>query len=406
MTIDKEPAVTEDNPGRSTEGPSDDLGPQHPLSRRTFLKGIAATSVISCMGGLAPAIISPKARASSGELNVLSWPDYIWPDMIRSFEDKTGIKVRLRTYGDNDQALSRLQTAQGKGFDLIFPSVTNASHYYPLGLLQPLNENRLDLDNLVPSMLASSLELGATHQGKRYLLPFAWGTEAITFDSSMRNYPEGALSYLDLWHPDNLGLVTLRPSSALIALGLALDYNAELPSERMHNAYRSEEKYREILQRATAFAIGRKQNIRAYWHSTPEILSAFAQESCVIGQTWDGPGLTLFRQSKGRYRYQMPKEGGLAWLDSVGIPSGADNLEQAYAFINHLFKPEVGAMMTNQSGYNSCVVGAEKHLQPEVREAYNATYSNAALENLWWWQADPPYWIAVRQEYVKRFMAA
>lgn len=406
MTIKKESAVVPDSKSCNTPSPNAYPGPEHPLSRRNFLKGMASTSVISCIGGLAPAIISPATRASSGELNILSWPDYIWPDMITSFEAKTGTKVRLSTYGDNDAALNRLQTVQGKGFDLVFPSVTSASHYYPLGLLQPLLENRLELDAIAPAMLASSLALGATHREKRYLLPFAWGTEAITFDSSKRSYAEGALSYLDLWHRDNLGLTTIRPSSALIALGLALDYNAELPSERMRDAYRSEEKYRAILERATAFAIQRKQNIRTYWHSTPEILSAFAQEPCVIGQTWDGPGLTLYRQSQGRYRYRMPREGGLAWLDAVGIPSGAGNLDQAYAFINHLLTPRVGAMMANQSGYNSCVAGAEAHLLPEIREAYNATYTREALENLWWWQADPPYWIAVRQEYVKRFLAA
>lgn len=367
---------------------------------------MATTSIISCIGSLAPAIISPKILASSGELNILSWPDYIWPDMIESFEDKTGIKVRLSTYGGNDEALNKLKAASGNGFDLICPSVTNGSHYYPLGLLQPLNDNKLDMDNIKPTLLASSVELGATYLDKRYLLPFAWGTEAITFDSTLRDYRYGELSYLDLWQEDNTGLVTLRPTSALIALGLTLDYNGELPSERMRDAYRSEEKYRKILEKATAFAIDHKRTIRTYWNSTPEILSAFQQSNCAIGQTWDGPGLTLFKQSKGRYRYMMPREGGLAWLDSVGIPSGASNLEQAYAFINHLLKPEVGAMMANQSSYNSCVAGSEAYLLPEVREAYNAAYPKGALENLWWWQTDPQYWVSVRQEYVNRFMAA
>ncbi|UTW13180.1 extracellular solute-binding protein [Marinobacterium rhizophilum] len=406
MTIEKKTAVSKQIVLNSTQGPDDVAGPRQRLSRRSVLKGMATTSVISCIGGLAPAIISPQARASSGELNILSWPDYIWPDMIRSFEAKTGIRVRLSTYGDNNDALGRLTAERGKGFDLIFPSVTSAGHYYSLDLLQPLAENRLALGNIAPTMLASSLELGATHGGKRYLLPFAWGTEAITLDSARHDDPDGELSYLDLWQPENPGPVTLRPSSALIALGLALDYNGELPSDRMADAYRSEEKYRQILDRATAFAINHKQNIRSYWHSTPEILSAFAQEGCAIGQTWDGPGLTLFRQSKGRYRYRMPREGGLAWLDPVGISAGAGNLEQAYAFINHLLTPEVGAMMANQSGYNSCVAGTEAYLLPDVREAYNATYTREALDNLWWWQVDPPYWLAVRQEYVKRFMQA
>ncbi|MEH6578023.1 MAG: extracellular solute-binding protein [Amphritea sp.] len=376
------------------------------LSRRNFLKGVAKTSVVTLVGGVAPAIISPQSLASSGELNLLTWPDYIWPDMIESFEQQTGIKVRLSTYGGNDEAFDKLKAANGKGFDLIFPSVTNGNNYYPLGLLQALNDNKLDMDNLEPTLLDSSVKLGGTFHGKRYLLPFAWGTEAITFDSSVRDYRYGELSYLDLWSADNLELATLRPKSALISLGLALDYNGELPSDRMLNAYRSEVQFRSILEKATEFAIRHKNNARTFWNNTSETLSAFQQSGCIIGQTWDGPGLTLNKLSKGRYRYMMPKEGGLAWMDSVGIPSGAANVEQAYAFINHLLKPRVGAMMANQSSYNSCVAGVEAYLLPEVREAYRAAYPKGALDNLWWWQQDTPYWVPVRQEYVDRFVAA
>ena len=42
-------------------------------------------------------------------------------------------------------------------------------------------------------------------------------------------------------------------------------------------------------------------------------------------------------------RENLPREGGLAWTDAVGIPSGAVNIDQAYALLDHLFDPAVGA---------------------------------------------------------------
>ncbi|HAE02342.1 MAG TPA: spermidine/putrescine ABC transporter substrate-binding protein, partial [Rhodospirillaceae bacterium] len=56
-------------------------------------------------------------------------------------------------------------------------------NYYPDNLLAPLDESKVNMDNIIPSMVRDSFNLGATYRGKRYLLPFDWGTEAITFDS-------------------------------------------------------------------------------------------------------------------------------------------------------------------------------------------------------------------------------
>ncbi|MGE3743109.1 MAG: spermidine/putrescine ABC transporter substrate-binding protein, partial [Geminicoccaceae bacterium] len=54
-------------------------------SRRTVLKGGAALA-----GALAaPAIVSPRVLASSGEVNILMWSDYLPPSFVDSFQNKT-----------------------------------------------------------------------------------------------------------------------------------------------------------------------------------------------------------------------------------------------------------------------------------------------------------------------------
>ena len=146
--------------------------------------------------------------------------------------------------------------------------------------------------------------------------------------------------------------------------------------------------------------------MRQFWNNTQETLNAFYQNNCVIGQCWDGPSLRMMKETDKKIRYLMPKEGGLAWLDTMGIPSGAENVEQAYAFMNHLLTPEMGAIFANNSGYNSAVVGADKLLDAANKENFALAYPDDAIDRLWWWPPEPAWWVSTRAQYVDKFNAA
>ena len=103
------------------------------FTRRTLLQSAAAIATVS----VAAPFIAKRVLASSGEVNVYAWPDYIWPEHMESFEKKTGIKVNLAKYGSNDEVLTKLKASKGKGFDIVFPSVTYGPAWYQSGdLLQ------------------------------------------------------------------------------------------------------------------------------------------------------------------------------------------------------------------------------------------------------------------------------
>ncbi len=133
------------------------------VTRRSLLKSSAAATAVAIA---APAILrAHDALASSGQVDVYAWGDYIKENMIQKFEGDTGIKVNLSTYGSNDEAENKLRAAGGKGFDVIFPSITNGPNYYPDSLLAPLDESKVKMDNIIPSMVRDSFNLGATYRG-------------------------------------------------------------------------------------------------------------------------------------------------------------------------------------------------------------------------------------------------
>ncbi len=370
------------------------------FDRRFVLKAAAASLA-------APALLrSRDALASSGSVNVFAWGDYIQENQIKYFEDKTGIKVNLSTYGSNDEAQQKLKAAGGKGFDVIFPSVTNVVGYRDgeTFLLQEIDESKIEMDKIIPSMVRDSIALGAVQDGKRVALPFNWGTEAVTFDSSVHDLADADVSYGSLWS-GKAKSAAMRQRSGIMGVGLYLDAIGEVPSNRMLDIYKSEDEAKRVWDKVAEFIIKNKADVGAFWNNATEATNAFSQAGCSIGQTWDTTGILLGREDA-KWKYRMPKEGGLTWLDSVAIPVGAANLDQAYAFINACYDGEMAGLHVANTGYNSAAVDAAAHAGEAYAKTFAEIYTPETLANLWWWQADTPWITPLTQVYVDKITNA
>ncbi|WP_436642599.1 extracellular solute-binding protein [Microbaculum sp. FT89] len=375
------------------------------INRRTVLRGTAATGVALAM----PAILKAgDALASSGTVNVFAWGDYVQDNIKDAFEKATGIKVNLSTYGSNDEAENKLRAAGGKGFDVIFPSVDTGPNYYKDDLLGAIDESKFNVDKVIPSIYRASINLGATNRGKRYLIPCDWGTEAMTWDSETSpDLKYGTISYGDMWKSDMAGKVAVRQKSVLVSLAIYLDDIGEVKSDRAMDLYKSEDDCRRVFEAVTNYAIERRGNIGAFWNNATEATAAFTDAGCTIGQTWDTTGILLNRETNPKWRYTMPKEGGLGWIDTMAIPSGSENVDQAYEFVNFMLTPEAGGMFANNTGYNSAAVDADQHLDDAQKTAFSMAYPDAAaIDNLWWWPAQTDFFGALRTEYVEKFTNA
>ena len=190
-----------------------------------------------------------------------------------------------------------------------------------------------------------------------------------------------------------------------IGTGLYLDAIGQVPSNRMYDTYETEEKMRKVYDQIFEFLIKHKKNIKMFWNNAQDHQLAFLQNGCVIGQTWDGPIMTLKKEGK-PVSYMAPKEGAMTWVDSVCIVKNAENVEQAYAFINWAYTPEAGAVMAKSTGYNSVVDGAADLLDDATKKAFAEAYPDDALANLWWYPNEPTWFVPARTEYRDKFQAA
>ncbi|MCI4664618.1 MAG: extracellular solute-binding protein [Neomegalonema sp.] len=366
------------------------------MNRRTLLKGSAAALA-------APVVLrAHDALASSGSVKVFAWVDYVQPNIKEKFEKETGIKLELTTYGSNDEAESTVKANGGKGFDVVFPSITNSANYVDAKGESFFAEvpAKVNTGAIIPSFLRDSATLGGQFNGKQILLPFDWGTEGVTLKRSELDIADKDISFGDLWRPEAKGKAAFRQKSVIMGTGLYLDAIGEVKSNRMLDVYKSEEDARRVWGAVTKWILERKENFGAFWNNATEATSAFKEAGCVIGQTWDTTGLLLNREDKS-FVYRAPKEGIITWLDSFGMLKLAENKDQAIEFMNFMLKPEVGGMFANNTGYNSAVAGAAEFASDEFKRQFKEVYTADVLGNMWWWQADTPFFAPIRNEFVE-----
>ncbi|TDQ83330.1 spermidine/putrescine transport system substrate-binding protein [Dongia mobilis] len=372
------------------------------VTRRTLLKtaGFMGAAAIG-----APMIVR-NAFSSSGELNLFSWGDYIYPEMIEGFEKSTGIKVNLATYGTNDEVFNTIRASGGAGYDVINPSVTRTQQYIEFDLLQPIDESKVNMDKILQPILESSRSLGGEIGGKRYNLPFNWGTESICVDKTAVKGGYGELSYGTLWQPEYAGKVTCRANSIMTGIGLYLDATGKVPSGRMVDTYKDEASLRRVYDEIVKFALENKAAVGQFWTNAQETEAAFKQNGCVIGQIWDGPGMRMMTDEPERFAYVAAKEGAITWLDGIALPKQAENVEQAYAWINWYYTPENAAIHVMKSGYNSCTADADKFAGETYARNFAAAYPDNAIANLWWWPPEDTALANIRNEYRDKLLAS
>ncbi len=366
------------------------------ITRRSALRLTAAALA-------APAVLrAHDALAQSGSVKVLAWQDYIQPNIAEKFQKDTGIALELTTFGSNDEAASTVRSSGGKGFDVVFPSITNASQYVDDSGESFFAEipAEVNVANVIPSFVRDSAGLGGVHKGKQILLPFDWGTEGVTFNKATLPIADADLSYGDLWRPEVKKAAAFRQKSVIYGTGLYLDATGAVPSNRMLDVYKSEEDARRVWTGITQWILERRENFGAFWNNATEATAAFKEAGCVIGQTWDTTGLLLNRENPD-FVYRAPKEGIITWLDSFGMLREAPNRPQAIAFMNFMLQPEVGGMFANNTGYNSAVAGAADFASEEFKRQFNEVYRPDVLGNMWWWQADVPFLAGVTNEFVE-----
>lgn len=286
-----------------------------PVSRRQFLAGAAAVGISFKL---------PKAMAAdNGKVNFYNWDTYIGETTIDDFENALDIEVQYDLFANNDELFAKLRGGN-PGYDVIVPTNDYVERMLISDMLLPLDHAKIpNMANIDEGFLDPAFD-----PGRKFSMPYMWGSIGVGYrKSAVSRVPD---SWNDLFASDEFAgriAVMSEPQTviqmALKAMGKSLnDWSDE-------NIAAAEKMIMEQKDRIVAFAPDNGQDL---------LLAGEVD----IAMEWNGDILQAMEEDDD-IGYVVPKEGGLLWEDTLCIPKGAPNVENAHTLINYLLEAQVGA---------------------------------------------------------------
>ena len=298
-------------------------------------------SLFACGGG-----------GSKVTLNVLNWGDYIDPELLRQFEDETGIAVKYTTMTSNEEMLVKLASADNI-YDVCFPSDYLIEKLAADDLLYPINKANIpNLANIDPRFLDLSFDPGNT-----YSVPYMWGTVGILYNKTMVTDPVD--SWNILWNEKYAGQIlmydSMRDTIGITLKKLGLDINTRDEAD--------------VLAAQEAL-IAQKPLVRAYL--TDDIKMELINGSAAMGVVYSGDAVYCISENPD-LAYVVPKEGSNVWFDNIIIPKSSQHTAEAEQFINFLCDAKVAAQNSDYIGFSTPNAEALKLMDPAY--AADPTYN-------------------------------
>jgi spermidine/putrescine transport system substrate-binding protein len=317
------------------------------------------------------------ARAAES-LRILTWSDYVPPEVARQFTTETGIKVEV-TLSDNEDMIARLRASGGAGFDIAQPSQDRiAGPQQEFSIYKPLDMSKIKTGLFIRSMLEATKK-NTSLGGKVFGIPHTWGTDGLVVNTRLASRIS---DYGDLCGPGLQGKISIRAKRpTLIAFAFAQDLDP-------FAAYGNLREYAALMEKVAAKLRECRRNVKFFWDGKDEILQALRSGEIAAAMAWDTGGWTLNAENPA-IRFIAPKSGALGWVDTFAIPAKGANDEAAYRWINFNMRPDIAAKVAASTGNFTASRGADTLMADSVKDRFAESYPRAAIDNIKWYPPVP-----------------
>ncbi len=290
-----------------------------------------------------------KIGTGEGKVNILAWPGYAENgstdkavDWVTPFEQQTGCKASIKTFGTSDEAFQLFGTGQ---YDVVSASGDSSLRSVANGDAQPLNTalltNYADLAPFLKNKPWNSVK------GVVYGEPHGWGANLLMYnDTVVTPAPDSWGAVFEKDSPYK-GKLTAYDSPIYIA-DAALYLKDTQPDLGITNPYALDQKQ---FDAAVNLLKEQKPNIGEYWSDYLKEQEAFTKGSAVLGTTWQViTNLVKADTASPPVTAVLPKEGSTAWSDSWMVYSKTKHPNCAYEWLNWIAKPDVQAQVAAYFG--------------------------------------------------------
>lgn len=265
-------------------------------------------------------------ESSKKELNIYTWIYFIPENVLSQFEKETGIKVNITYYDNNDTMMAKLITGTDQ-YDIVTPSTDYIDVMIKNNMLLKLDKTKLK--NTFENLDADRLKLYEFSKiyddGLNYSIPYGYFATGINVNTSVlgKDFPRD----LSLFENEKYKSAMTMLDDGRETLGLVLQYLG----------YESNTSNDEELEKAKQLIIKYKKNLAKFDSTT--FGKGLASGEFVVSHGYPDVFYETNEKEQENFTYFLPK-GAMMYIDNMAIPSNAKHAENAYKFLEFLYRPE------------------------------------------------------------------
>jgi spermidine/putrescine transport system substrate-binding protein len=277
---------------------------------------------------------SGTAGEPSGTLRVFAFEDSIIPEVVDPFEAQyPDVTLETAAFGSGDEALTKLES--GFQTDVVEVCIREVPRYTASNVLMPLDTSRLDAwDSVFPAF-----KTGGELNGQTWVAVAQGGPAGVVWNPEA--VPGGVTSYKQLFEdPALAGRVAMDATPyymiaiGALALGIQDPYNLT----------------QEQLDQVTQYFIDHKSQFRSFYEGDADFLSLYRNGEIDAAASFPGYEGQLAKDNI-QIGFNFADEGTLTWMCGMGISANAQNVDAAYAWLNHFLSTDIQKYFAEQWNY-------------------------------------------------------
>lgn len=293
---------------------------------------------------------APLSMAAPQHLTLLTWEDYLSPEVIERWHARTGVAIE-QIYFDTGDKRDEILARPDHDIDLVLTEQVSSERFGARGVLDPISEKNLpNLDHI-----------GASWRERcgPYSVPYLWGTLGIAYRADrIAVAPD---SWADL----------LRPKTATPHVIMIEDHEDILAGPLIYLGHSINTTDNGALKAAFEMLQAQAPAVLSYEYAITSLKAQRYLDHADMALAFSGDqhALNEVQGIEGTpWQYVVPKEGTLLWTDCFSVPSRTPNKELAYRFLAFLGEPDIAALNAEALGVATPNDAALPLLPASVRE--------------------------------------
>ena len=359
---------------------------------------IVVGSVFAIIAAITMIVFIVSAGKETVTVNVYNWGEYISDgsedsyntnlEFEKYYEEKmkaqgkdVDVRVNYTTYASNEDLYAKLKSGAG-GYDVIIPSDYMIERLKADGLIQPLDTSKIPNYSNVQDQFK---DLFYDNGEEKYSVAYTYGIIGIIYNADklqegdLEKIENGEVGWEILWDERYKGQI-LQFNNARDAFGTAmyaLGIDVNNPTEKdWQKAFEKLKEQKPLVQSYVMDEIYNKME------SGEATLAAYYAGDC-LSMIANNESLGFFypKNEQGKYVTNI-------FADAMCIPTGAQNVDAAYEYINFMLSPEPAKANAEYiyyaNPYHSVINDEEykEYLGEDYETIYDPDFSNiVTVEN-------------------------